>query len=67
MISYDPLWRTLDEKNMTTYDLIYKNGFSSNTIHRMKHGKAITTTTLNELCFILKCEIADLIMYIDEE
>ena len=54
MIIYDPMWKTLNDKDISTYDLIYKYGLSANTIHRIKNGKAVTTTTLNELCFILK-------------
>ncbi len=67
MISYQPFWETLNEKNTTTYDLIFKNGISANTVHRMKHGKAITTNTLDELCFILDCEVSDIIEYVKDE
>ena len=67
MISYDPLWNTLNERNMSTYDLIYRHGLSANTIHRMKNGKVITTKTLNELCFILKCSVSEIIEYKESE
>lgn len=63
MIAYDPLWKTLKDRNISTYDLIYKFGLSANTIHRIKNGKPITTSTLNELCFILDCSISDVIEY----
>ena len=29
----------------------------------MKHEEAITTTTLNELCFILDCAVSDIIEF----
>lgn len=67
MISYTPFWNTLNTKNMSTYDLIFKEGISANTIHRMKHGQVITTKTLNELCFILKCSVSDIIEYVEDE
>ena len=67
MITYDPLWKTLNDRNMSTYDLIYKYGLSANTIHRIKNGKAVTTNTLNELCFILRCSVSDLIEYQESE
>ena len=67
MISYDPLWNTLNERDMSTYDLIYRHGLSANTIHRMKNGKVITTKTLNELCFILKCSVSEIIEYKESE
>ncbi len=63
MITYEPLWKTLNGRNLSTYDLIFKHGLSANTIHRMKNNLPITTTTLNELCFILKCKVADVIEY----
>ena len=67
MISYEPFWNTLEKKQITTYDLIFKQGLSANTIHRMKHNEAITTKTLDELCFILKCEVSDILRYIEDE
>ena len=66
MISYKPFWETLNKRNISTYDLIYKEGLSSNTIHRMKHGEAITTKTLNKLCSILHCSVSDIIVYEEE-
>ena len=67
MITYDhPFWETLNKKDLSTYDLIYKEGLSANTIHRMKHGEAITTKTLNELCSILHCSVSDILKYIED-
>lgn len=66
MICYKPLWITLNKRDMSTYDLIYKLGFSANTIHRIKHGEAITTKTLNELCSVLDCNVEDIIEYIED-
>ena len=66
MISYRPFYETLLRKGFTEYYLIYKQGIDSNTIHRMKHGKPITTTTLNTLCEILDCRVEDIIEYIPD-
>ena len=67
MISYRPFYETLLRKGVTEYYLIYKQGMDSNTIHRMKHGKAITTTTLNTLCEILDCPVSDVLEYVPPE
>ena len=67
MISFAPLWETMKKQSVTTYDLIYKNGISSNTVHRIKNNSAITTKTLDELCFILNCKVSDIIIYIESE
>lgn len=63
MISYEPFYETLFKKNMTEYALIYKFGISANTIYRMKKNEAITTKTLDTLCFILECEVEDIIKH----
>ena len=67
MISYCPFYRTLLEKKITEYNLIFKQGVDAHTIHRMKHGKAITTTTLNTLCEILDCRVEDILEYVPDE
>ena len=63
MISYQPLFTTMKEKNITEYNLIYKQGMSANTVHRIKKGLPITTETLDTLCYILNCEVEDIIIH----
>lgn len=67
MISYAPFYQTLFKQNRTEYDLIFHHGLSSNTLYRMKQGKPITTTTLDTLCFVLNCQVSDIIEYIADE
>lgn len=67
MISYEPFYETLLKKNITEYALIFKHGISANTLHRMKKGAAITTTTLDALCSILDCGVSDILEYKTEE
>lgn len=63
VISYQPLFATMKEKNITEYNLIYKQGMSANTVHRIKKGLPITTETLDTLCYILDCEVEDIIIH----
>lgn len=65
MISYQPFYNTLIEKDITEYALIFKHGISANTLHRMKHGEAITTKTLDVLCEVLECTVSDILEYIE--
>ncbi len=67
MISYEPFYRTLREKGVTEYQLIYKQGFSANILCRMKQGKTITLKTLDTLCFILDCDVTGIIQYVPDE
>lgn len=66
MISYAPFYRTLCKKDMTEYQLIFHYGIPANTLHRMKHGENITMKTLDTLCFILDCEVSDVIEYVKD-
>ena len=66
MISYKPFYETLFKKGITEYNLIFKQGFSANTLHRMKKGEAINTKTLDALCYALDCEVTDIIEFVKE-
>ena len=63
MISYEPFYKTLKEKGITTYKLINSYGISRSLIDRLKHNKPITTVTINDLCIILDCDVNDILVY----
>ena len=67
MISYAPLWRTMERQGVTTYTLIHYFHFSKGTLHSLKHGKNISTATLNDLCRMLSCRVEDVLEYIADE
>ena len=66
MISYEPLFRTMKEKGITSYRL-GKMGFPLSNYYAMKHGDNVSTHTLNQLCKLLGCKIDDILEYIDED
>ena len=66
MISYKPFYETLYKKDVTEYNLIYKQGFSANTLYRIKKGKPISTKTLDALCDVLDCRVEDIICFVKE-
>ena len=61
MITFNPLWRTLDIKGISTYRLEHQYGMSKSMIHKLKHNQSITLQTLNQLCAMLDCNITDII------
>ena len=63
MISFSPFYKTIKEKNISTYKLINQYGLSRSLLDRIKHNKPMTTATLNDLCRILDCDITDIIEY----
>jgi DNA-binding Xre family transcriptional regulator len=64
MIVYSRFWQTLRNSSESTYTLITKHHISSSTIDKLRKNKPITTTTLNDLCRILKCQPEDILEYI---
>lgn len=65
MISYEPLFKTMKEKGITSYRL-QKEGFSRATYYSIKQGNSISTNTINQLCKLLKCKVSDVLEYIEE-
>lgn len=67
MIEYGPFWETLKASSETTYTLITRHKISSAIIDKLRKNKPITTTTLNDLCRILDCQVCDICQYIPSE
>lgn len=67
MISYEPFWNTLKERNISTYQLINKQGILPDTIQRLRSGRPITTTTINTLCMVIGCTVDQIMEYVPEE
>lgn len=63
MINYENCWKTMSERGITKYSLIYHYNLSSNTLRRMSKGEPITTSTINELCLILHCRPEDILSF----
>ncbi|WRS26469.1 helix-turn-helix transcriptional regulator [Oscillospiraceae bacterium MB08-C2-2] len=69
MISYAPLWKTMKAKGATTYTLRNKRKdecINGSTILRLKKNQSVSTNTLNSLCKILGCTLADVVEYIPD-
>lgn len=66
MILYEPLYKTMKEKGISTYKLIKDFGISRSLLDRLKHNKPISTVTLNDLCNILDCKVEDVVLFIKD-
>lgn len=67
VISYEPLWRTMNRRGATTYTLQVKGNISSSTIRRLKRGESVSTNTLDALCAVLCCCVSDVVEYLPDE
>lgn len=62
IISYDPLWRTLKEKEISQYYLL-KSGIDNKTLDNLKKNKNITLLTVEKLCNIIQCSPNDIVEF----
>lgn len=67
MISYAPFWETIKNSTETTYTLITNHHISSSTIDKLRKNKPLNTTTLNDLCRILNCQLQEIAEYIPSD
>lgn len=62
MISYNPLWETMKQKEITQYFLL-KSGIDNKTLDNLKKNKNITLLTVEKLCKIIGCTPNDIVEF----
>lgn len=67
MIDYEPFWKTLKSSPETWYTLVNKHKINPSVLHRLKHNKPISTTTIDMFCRILNCGVNDIIIYVPDK
>lgn len=67
MISFDNLWKVMEERGVTQYALIKKYHVSPAQITRLKRNESVSTHTVEMFCRILNCQAGDLMTYIPDE
>ena len=63
MITYDPLWKTMKEKNISQYRLVKAYGFSAGQLNRLKNNQYVSTHTIGVLCTILEYSVEDIMEF----
>ena len=67
VISYDNLWKTMREKNVSQYILIKEHHVSPAQITRLKRSESVSTHTIDMFCEILNCRVEDIMEHIPDE
>lgn len=67
MISYDNLWKTMQERGITQYMLIKQYRISPGQLTRLKRNESVSTHTIEMFCKILNCKVGDVMEYIEDE
>ncbi|MBQ7255629.1 MAG: helix-turn-helix transcriptional regulator [Oscillospiraceae bacterium] len=63
MIVFDRLWRTMEKKGISTYQLRERCGIDSKTIRRLRANENIETKTISKLCDALGCRVEEIMEY----
>lgn len=63
MICFDKLWKVMEKRGISTYQLREQSGIDSKTVRRLKANDNIETKTLNKLCAVLHCRLEDIAEY----
>lgn len=66
MICFRPFWDTLKNSGAHLY-LIKNHHISNATIDKLRKNKPVNTTTINDLCRILKCPVEAILKYVPSE
>ena len=66
LIRFDNLWKVMEEKHISTYQLREQCGIDSKTVRRLKANENIETKTLNKLCAVLDCKLEDIAEYVKD-
>lgn len=61
MITFDPLWRTLHEKNLNKGDLQKLTKLSSTTIAKLAKNEVVKLDVIERTCIALDCDISDVV------
>jgi len=67
MICFDGLWKTMENKGVSTYMLREKCGIDRKTIRRLRANEKVETKTLNKLCTVLDCSLSDIAVFVKDE
>lgn len=67
MISYDNLWKIMQQREISQYALIKKYHVSPAQITRLKRNESVSTHTIEMFCRILHCRVEDIMEYIPDE
>lgn len=60
MITYQRLWKTLEQKKIRKHDLMELAGISSTTLTKLNKNEIVALTVLVKICKALDCRIEDI-------
>ena len=65
--SYNKLWKLLIDKKMMKKDLLVMTEITSTTMAKLGKDLPVSMDILARICKALKCNVGDIVDYIDED
>lgn len=65
MVTYQRLWKTLEQKKIRKHDLMELAGISSTTLTKLNKNEIVALTVLVKICKALDCRIEDIMEITD--
>ena len=66
MLSYSKLWKLMIEKEINKTQLHDLANISTNAVAKMSKNKAVSLHTLGKICYVLNCDIGDIVEIVIE-
>ena len=60
MVTYQRLWKTLEQKKIRKHDLMELAGISSTTLTKLNKDEIVALTVLVKICKAIDCRIDDI-------
>ena len=67
MIKFDPLWKTMERRGITQYDLYTHHNVNRSQINRLRRNQNVEVNTIDKLCNILKCNVEDIMEHVPDD
>jgi putative transcriptional regulator len=65
-ISYNKLWKLMIDQNLNKTQLKEKAQISTNAVAKLGKNESVSLDTLEKICSVLKCDIGDIMEFVDE-
>ena len=67
MIVYKDVLSRLKDSGYSTYRLMKEGLISQTTLYNIRHNKPISSTTIDVICSLAKCQPGDILEYVEAE
>ena len=64
MMTYDPFWKMMEEREISTYSLEIDYGFNKAVINRLKHNKNMNLSSIDYICEVFSCSVEEVVVHV---